>query len=466
MFVGRKKEINELKKRYKSSIFQFVVIYGRRRIGKSFLIKHFIQKTQSVYFVATEQNEKDLLKAFSLSIKEQINNQKEFVGDFTDWEQAFNYLANLASKKRLILVIDEFPYLAKSYPAISSVLQKFIDEKFVNTKLFLILCGSSMSFMEKQVLGYESPLYGRRTAQIKLKQMPYYEAINFFPKWKKEEKLFAYSVCGGVPQYLSLFSKYKNFKDGIMNELLNVDAHLYEEPESLLKQELREPSLYNSILSALARGRNKLNELADATGKSSNLLVNYLKNLISLEIVEKKLPVEENDVKKTIYTIKDNLYVFWYAFIHCYNSLLQVRAPEEVFEKLIKPYFSEYFGKVFEEICIQYLMKKMETGNISELYEHYGHWWGTNPQKRQSEEIDIVMTNKSNILLGECKWQNKPIGLETFFRLEERGNIIRNNRDVCYYLFSKSGFEQSLIEYSKNKKIKLIGIDDLVSISE
>lgn len=463
MFIGREKELQELEKRYKSSGFQFVVIYGRRRIGKSFLIKHFIQKYNSIYFVATEQNERNLLKSFSNSIKEQISKKHDFVGDFNDWEQAFDYLAKISLKIRLIFVIDEYPYLAKSFPAISSILQKVIDERFINSKLFLILCGSSMSFIEKQVLGYESPLYGRRTAQIKLKQMQYYEAIKFFTKWENEEKLLAYSVCGGVPQYLSFFSKYKTLKDAIINELLNVDAHLYEEPESLLKQELREPALYNSILSALAGGKNKLNELADATGKSSNLLVTYLKNLISLEIVDKSLPVEENNVKKTIYKITDNLYGFWYAFIQSYSSILQVRTPEEIFEKKIKPFLPDYFGKIFERICLQYLMKQMEIGNISEFYEHFGSWWGTNPQKRQSEEIDIVMTNKTNILLGECKWQNKLMGLETFYRLEERGNIIRNNRDICYYLFSKSGFEQKLIDYSKNnKKLYLVTVDDLV----
>ena len=434
MFIGREKELNELEKRYKTSDFQFAVIYGRRRIGKSFLIKNFIKKHQSIYFVATEQNERELLKSFSNSIKEQIKLQNEYVGNFENWEEALNFIAKIALKKRLILVIDEYPYLAKSYPAISSILQKVIDEKLLNSKLFLILCGSSMSFIENQVLGYESPLYGRRTSQIKLKQMPYYEAIKFFPHWNNEEKLLGYGVCGGVPQYLSFFSKYSSIKEGIVNEFLNQEAHLYEEPDILLKQELREPALYNTLLNALAKGKNKLKELSNATNKTSNLLIPYLKNLVSLEIIEKKLPVEENNVKKSIYRITDNLYKFWYAFIQDSVSILQVRSPEIVYENKIEPYFSDYFGHIFEEICIQYLMLKMKNGDIREFYEQFGQWWGINPQKRKSEEIDIVMTSKNEILVGECKWLNTSIGKDVYFTLEERSKLIRNNRNICYYL--------------------------------
>ena len=465
MFIGREKELNELEKRYKTSDFQFVVIYGRRRIGKSFLIKNFIKKHPSIYFVATEQNEKELLKSFSNTIKEQLNQKNEIAGNFENWEDALNFVAKVASKKRIILVIDEYPYLAKSFPAISSILQKIIDEKLLKSKLFLILCGSSMSFIEKQVLGYESPLYGRRTSQIKLKQMPYYEAMKFFPKWNKEEKLLVYGVCGGVPQYLSIFSKYSNLKDGIINEFLNPEAHLYEEPDILLKQELREPALYNTTLNALAKGKNKLNELANVTNKTSNMLISYLRNLASLEIIEKKLPIEENNVKKSIYRITDNLYKFWYAFIQDSVSILQVRTPEEVYENKIEPYMPDYFGHIFEEICLQYLMHEMKKGNIKEFYEQFGQWWGTNPQKRKSEEIDIVFSNKSEILVGECKWQNTPIGKEVLFTLEDRGDLIKKNRNICFYLFSKSGFKKDLIELAKIRTdIKLVSIDDLLSV--
>lgn len=225
MFIGRKQELAELERRFNQNGFQFPVIYGRRRVGKTRLIQEFIANKKSIYFMATRQNSKEQLKSFTQTIKEQFFDEKtKYLETFDSWESLFSYIFEISKNERIIFVIDEYPYLAECEKSIQTLIQKFIDNHWKNSELFLILCGSSMSFMEEQVLEYGSPLYGRRTEQLKIHPFPYYESIEFFPNWTLEEKMFAYGVCGGIPLYLEYFSKYENFKDAVLSLVLIVGA--------------------------------------------------------------------------------------------------------------------------------------------------------------------------------------------------------------------------------------------------
>ena len=295
MFIGRTKELSELERRYVQPGFQFPVIYGRRRIGKTRLIQEFIKNKRAVYFMATEQSERELLAGLTQAFKEQLPDARtQYITTFNSWDELFTYISDVASSgNRLVLAIDEYPYLAKAKPDISSILQKIIDNSWSQTELFLILCGSSMSFMEKQVLGEKSPLYGRRTGQLKLTPIPYYEGVRFFPTWTHEEQLLGYGICGGVPKYLELFSLYNSLREAILGEFLLPSGHLIEEPANLMKQELREPAFYNSILSAVAHGATKLNEIAQAVGSDSTSLSFYLNNLRELGIMTQEKPVHD-----------------------------------------------------------------------------------------------------------------------------------------------------------------------------
>ena len=257
--------------------------------------------------------------------------------------------------------------------------------------------------MERQVLSYQSPLYGRRTAQIKLHPLPFYESMRFFPEWKDEEKLLAYGVCGGIPQYLLYLSQYATLEEAVQEEFLSVSGHLQEEPSNLMLQELREPAVYNSILTAIAHGATRLNEIAQAVGKESGQVNFYLSNLKDLEIIEKKKPVEETATRRTIYQIKDNLYRFWYRFIPECTSLIAMGLGKRAWKEKIAPDFPEYFGHIFEDICLQYVQYLVATEKIPELYTQYGSWWGTDPQKHRGEEIDLVCTSDTDVLCGECK---------------------------------------------------------------
>lgn len=463
MFIGRAQELQALETRYQKTGFAFPVIYGRRRIGKTRLIQEFIRNKKAIYFMATEQNAKEQLVNLTAAVKEQFPDERtHLLSSFENFDALFAYLTEISQKERLIFVIDEYPYLAKTVPEISSILQKYIDQFWQNSQLYLILCGSSMSFMERQVLSYQSPLYGRRTAQLKLEPLPYYEAIQFFPDWSDEDKLYAYGICDGIPQYLHYLSQYENLETAVTEELLTSSGHLQEEPENLMLQELREPATYNSILTAIAHGASRQNEISTAVGKDASKLSFYLNNLIDLGIIIKKQPVEEKNKKKNLYQIADNLYRFWYRFIPECSSLIAMGLGRQAWQRRILPHFSEYFGHIFEDICMQYLKYQIAQGHIDILYSNYGSWWGTNPQKRREEEIDIVCSDEHDILCGECKWRNEPIDLSVLATLRERAALIQRNRRVHYALFAKSGFQAPVVDAAKTEDLLLVTPKELL----
>ena len=465
MFIGRTKELSELERRYAQPGFQFPVVYGRRRIGKTRLIQEFIKNKRAVYFMATEQSERELLAGITQALKEQLPDARtQYISAFNSWDELFNYISDVASSTgRLILAIDEYPYLAKANPNISSILQRVIDSLWNKTELFLILCGSSMSFMEKQVLGEKSPLYGRRTGQLKLTPIPYYEGVRFFPAWTHEEQLLGYGICGGIPKYLELFSLYSSLREAILGEFLLPSGHLIEEPANLMKQELREPAFYNSILSAVAHGATKLNEIAQAVGTDSTNLSFYLNNLRELGIMTQEKPVGKGSTRRGRYKISDDMFVFWFRFMPtCYN-LIAMGAGERAYDERIAPHLNEFFGNIFEHICMQYLKLLVTRGTIKELYSEYGRWWGANPLKKREEEIDLVLSNENNLLVGECKWQKVPTNITVLQLLEERAAIIRDGKNLRYVIFSKSGFASELCNLHR-EDLMLVDLEQLLAV--
>ena len=326
MFVGRHQELEQLNQAYQENDFQFTVIYGRRRIGKTSLINEFLKDKKSIYYVALEENAEDNLKRFSDAISIFKNTDQGGKEKFANFEECFKEITHLAQKQRVILVIDEFPYLAKAYPTISSMLQSYIDHEFKETNLFLILCGSSMSFMERQVLGYQSPLYGRRTLALKLEPFKLSEAHEMLPKLSKEDAFIINTVCGGVPQYLSYMSDSMSVADNIKKNFLSKSGRLFDEPNNLLQQELRDPTNYNSIINAIASGASKHSKIAQSAHLQTGPLTTYLNNLIDLGIVEKKLPVTEQKKSKSkniVYRICDGMFRFWYTFVGKQTDLIE-----------------------------------------------------------------------------------------------------------------------------------------------
>ena len=408
MFVGRHQELEQLNQVYQENDFQFTVIYGRRRIGKTSLINEFLKDKKAIYYVALEENAEDNLKRFSDAISIFKNTDQGGKEKFANFEECFKEITRLAQKQRVILVIDEFPYLAKAYPTISSMLQSYIDHEFKETNLFLILCGSSMSFMERQVLGYQSPLYGRRTLALKLEPFKLSEAHEMLPKLSKEDAFIINTVCGGVPQYLSYMSDSMSVADNIKKNFLSKSGRLFDEPNNLLQQELRDPTNYNSIINAIASGASKHSKIAQSAHLQTGPLTTYLNNLIDLGIVEKKLPVTEQKKSKSkniVYRICDGMFRFWYTFVGKQTDLIERGLTDLAWVKVQKG-LSDFMGPEFEKYSQDFMWSQdMNEKIVPNPFIHLGNWWGTDKRTHQQVELDIVgfSDDERDGYFGECK---------------------------------------------------------------
>lgn len=444
MFIGREREVAALDRLYESNKFEFAVIYGRRRVGKTALINHFIDNKEAIYFIGVESNEKQNLENFSKSIIE-YSSGIEAETSFLSFQAALEYVFKLAEKKRFILAIDEYPYVARSSKSLASTLQLLIDKYKDTSKLMLILCGSSMSYMEDEVLAYKSPLYGRRTAQMKIFPFSFDEACRYLKNYSDEDKALAYGIVGGTPQYLLQMDDRLSIEDNIKNTYLNPISFLYEEPTNLLKQEVREPAIYTAIITAIAVGASRMSDISNKVGEDSNICANYLKSLINLGIVKKETPYGEKTSRKSIYSIEDNMFRFWYRFVPNNNSVIMRGAADIVYRR-IEPQLSEYMGAVFEEICKQYLWKLLLDGNSPVEFSELGRWWGNDPIEKKQTEIDIMgEQDKKTALFGECKWTNEKVDLGVLETLIKRSKLF-SYINVHLFLFSRSGFTKGCID--------------------
>ncbi len=465
MFVGRHQELEQLNQAYQENDFQFTVIYGRRRIGKTSLINEFLKDKKSIYYVALEENAEDNLKRFSDAISIFKNTDQGGKEKFANFEECFKEITHLAQKQCVILVIDEFPYLAKAYPTISSMLQSYIDHEFKETNLFLILCGSSMSFMERQVLGYQSPLYGRRTLALKLEPFKLSEAHEMLPKLSKEDAFIINTVCGGVPQYLSYMSDSMSVADNIKKNFLSKSGRLFDEPNNLLQQELRDPTNYNSIINAIASGASKHSKIAQSAHLQTGPLTTYLNNLIDLGIVEKKLPVTEQKKSKSkniVYRICDGMFRFWYTFVGKQTDLIERGLTDLAWVKVQKG-LSDFMGPEFEKYSQDFMWSQdMNEKIVPNPFIHLGNWWGTDKRTHQQVELDIVgfSDDERDGYFGECKWKNEPISRSVLEKLITNSEIFKYPLKH-YYLFSKSGFTDSCQELAKKINCQLFTFEEI-----
>ena len=466
MFVGRKRELDKLNTLYAGDSFEFAVVYGRRRVGKTTLIREFLKDKESVYYMAVEGTKKENLRGLSAAFLMQGKNNApaaESYVEFRDYEAALAYIDLLAGEhRRIVIAIDEYPYLAASYPTISSLVQKHIDECWKDSRLFLILCGSSMSFMEEQVLGYKSPLYGRRTAQFKIRPFTFWEAGEMLKDYSAQDRALLYGVTGGIPEYLSRIDGTKDVHENIIRLFFDESGRLFEEPINLMKQELREPMTYHSIISAIASGASRLNEIATKTGLESGGCSNQLSSLIALQIVKKEVPMTQNaNSRSTLYSLEDSMYLFWYRFVRPNSSSIMCGVGRQIYETVVMPQNDDFMGRIFETICRQYLFLPEIYGKLPFPIGQIGRWWGNNARARRQEEIDLMAISGETVLFGECKWRNEKIGRQVVERLLERGELFQYP-EKYYYIFSKTGFKEETTQYcSEKERVYLISFEEM-----
>ena len=461
MFIGREHELNTLNKLYNSDKFEFAVIYGRCRVGKTALISEFTKDKDTIFFTGVETNAKQNLDNFSRCIME-YNTGIASGASFNSFQMAFEYVFELAKTKRIVLVIDEYPYVACASKSLASTLQLLIDKNKDASKLFLILCGSSMSYMEDHVLAYKAPLYGRRTAQFKINPFEFLEACRYFENFSDEDKALAYGIVGGTPQYLMQLDDKLSIEENIKNTHLNPSSSIFEEPTNLLKQEVREPAIYNAVITAIATGSSKMNEISNKIDEDTSVCATYIKNLITLGIVKKESPYGKKSTRKTIYSIEDNMFHFWYRFVPENTSIISRGAVDLAYSR-IAPELSSYMGSVFEDICKQYLWKLLLEGKCAVNFTDLGRWWGANPKTKSQEEIDIMGTDKDTALFAECKWTNEKVDLGVLETLVERSTLF-NYKRTHFYLFAKAGFTKGCIDRANEMgNVTLVTYEDMLN---
>lgn len=468
MFFCRNNELEMIEDLYKSSKFEFLVLYGRRRVGKTSLLQEFSNRHKTLFFSAQEKN--DALNLEDFSAAEQYYFSSASYGAFSGWENAFKYISDNTKKQKTVIIIDEFSYIVKENPSIKSILQHTIDHSWKNKNIFLILCGSSVSFMKGEVLSKKSPLYGRTTAQYELKSFDYLDSAKFFPNYSNVNKLIAYGILGGIPSYLEAFNSSASIEKNIETQILHDGAFLKEEPQFFLRQELREPSLYNSIFETIAGGATRLNDIATRIHEEATTCSKYLGTLQTIKLVTKCYPCgEKENSKKTIYKITDNYFSFWYHFLFKKKSYYEILGPKDSAAEIMRPEnLNTHLGFIFEGECLEYMIRIAKQNKLPFVPSYYGKWWGTNPERKVTDDIDILMMDekKEKYIFCECKFKNEKFSLEEFETMISRKKIFSNIKKVYFYAFSKSGFSSLVQKYAVENNVTLVTVDDMFDFKQ
>lgn len=452
-FIGRKQELATLEENYQRDA-GFVVIYGRQRVGKTTLITEFIKNKPALYFLATEERENQNMQSFQHQLA--AFTDKEYLRNTIahDWQLLFSLFADHQPDRKKILIIDEFQYLSLVNPAFPSLFQKIWDEILAGKNIMVILCGSYISMMKTQTLSYESPLYGRRTAQIRLYPLTFTELADHYPRKSFQELVSLYAVTGGVPKYLEFFNNHDHdIFTNIKQNILSKNGYLYEEPVFLLEKEVSGPTTYFSILKTVAAGKTRLSEIAASLEMKSTTLAPYLATLIDLHLLERRIPVTEQSPehsKKGRYFIQDSFLRFWFLFVSPNKSELELGKTDIVLER-IKPHFVDRFVSfVYEDICRERFWDLCSQGEISFEPARVGSFW-----ERGDLEIDLVAVSRDakKLFVGECKYyaEGKVMDTDVYADLQKKCRSPDLARyEIVYGLFSATGFTSRLRELAEN----------------
>lgn len=475
MFIGRKSELKFLNDKYHSSKAEFVVLYGRRRVGKTETLSEFFKGKPGLFFSCRQCANAVQLQSFSDALFQLDMPAKQYITCFKDWQDAFASLADISGNDKKVIIIDEFPYMCKNDKSIPSILQNLWDHKLRHANIMLILCGSSMSFIEDEILASKNPLYGRTTGIYKMTPLPFADVKEFCKDYSDEDKIILYSILGGIPHYLQQFNYNLSLEENIKNEILTKGTVLYNEVEFLLHQELRETSIYNSVVEAIALGNVEFNQIFLKTQVEKAKLSVYLKNLMKLGIVEREFPAlsktkERANFNNGEYHLTDSFFRFWYAFAYSNFSELEEGAIDKVWRKNISENLHHFASKAFENISIAYLRKLNRDDKLPFDISSIARWWGKvtmlddeGKLRTTSQEIDIVATDKSekNYIIGECKFTNAPMDMGQFHALKGKHNFKGN---IYYYLFALNGFTDAVKKEAEDSdRIFLITAHDIVT---
>ena len=482
MFIGREAELKFLQDKYTEERGQLIVLYGRRRVGKTETLREFCKDKPHVFFSCTQTTDLVQLRNFSSRMFKENIPAKNYISEFADWEKAFRAVLDLPyGNQKKLLVIDEFPYMCRGNKSIPSILQNLWDAELRDSNVMIILCGSAMSFVEKELLSEKNPLYGRATGIYKMKEMGFYDAIKFFPEYSDRDKVLTYAVLGGIPHYLRQWNPKLSVDENIKRNILTKGCILYSEVEFLLHQELRETPIYNSIIEAVALGNTKLNDISqksllEDTAKTSV----YLKNLMELGIVEREFSVdskikERANTGRGTYRLTDNFFRFWYAFGFANYSQLEDGDVDGVYEYVVKPALHEFASFAFEDVCREFVRMLQKKNELPFRYSKMGRWMGKTTVRdekasdglRTAEtEIDLLCIGKDakEYLVGECKFKGVPFSYSEYLDTLAKLTPLKEKSKFYYALFSESGFDQKILDCAAMNETQLYSLENIVEI--
>ncbi|MDF7665615.1 ATP-binding protein [Bifidobacterium sp. ESL0745] len=474
MFVGREHELETMQRLYESNKFEMIVVYGRRRVGKTALIDQFTSDKRTLYFTATQQSTQLNLTEFTRTAC-RFFDEPESTPTFASWRAAFDFILRRTQREKAegakpyVFVFDEFPYAAQAEPGLPSTLQIAIDHGFKSTGVTMILSGSNEGFMESRVLGGKSPLYGRRTAQIKLKPFDYYDAGKFLPDTPNEERVEYYAAFGGTPYYLAAIDPSASFSDNVKRLMFDQLGLIYDEPMMLLREEMREPALYNSVLQAIANGNSTPKRIAEHAGMEVSSASQYLRTLVDLGLVERKIPFGDNPQKsrKGMYVIADPFFAYWFRFVGPNVDAIERGIGAQAAENnALGEAFFTYVGQQFENICLQWAVRRDGTDDLPFFATQFGKWWGNDPVAKEQTDIDMVAANPTSgqILLGECKWRNSFDESDAIAKLQARTGLVPGfpAEKTQYILFGKREVDKATRKrFEGNGTMRFVSTDDL-----
>lgn len=460
MFVNRTRELQFLEQHYASGQAELLVVYGRRRVGKTDLLRHFCNGKPHIFFVADLGTEENLLSDLTRQISEYFLGDPLLLAPFTTWESAFAYIATQA-KERMVLVLDEFTYLIAGNSAFPSTLQKVWDTQLRAAPILLALSGSYIGMMEQSVLAYRSPLYGRRTGQWRLQPFTIWDARALVPGLSAEALVHVFAILGGMPAYLRQYDTSLALLGNVEQKILARGAFLHDEPRFLLQQELRDSSRHFAILTALANHRTRVNEIAQASGIPVTSVTFYLNTLQEMGLITRLTPATERNPERSrqgIYQIADPFFRFWFRYVYPNRSLLERGETEQV-QRKVEIELEQFTGPVFETICREYVWRLHENGRLGFTPHTVGGWWS------RHDEIDVAAIGEDGCLLGECKWTAKPIGVNILDQLTEKTKAVQRllpETPIRLALFARSGFTLALHERARNENILLVDLSEII----
>jgi len=481
MFVNREQELAFLEERYRSGRAELIVLSGRRRTGKTTLLSRFCTGGESgrekphIFFMGDFGSETMLRQRLSsalLAFETGAGDVESFA--FQTWEAAFEHMAYLARERRVVVVLDEFPYLIRVNAGIPSILQRVWDQSLRHTQIMLILCGSNLSIMRQDVLAYRSPLYGRHTGQWFVKPLLPWDAGRLFPNYNATQRLEAYAVLGGIPAYLEQFDDQRSVMVNIERHLLRPGAMLYEEPRALLASELelREPATYYAILRAIAAGQRGSTSIARAIGKPAATYVQRHLEVLSngLQLIRRHVslgPRPPEPRARGRWQFADPFFAFWFAFVYPHTSLLERGAAQTVMADHVRPRWPAFVGRgAWETACREHIWRLAASGQLGFQPEKVGRWWSA------QAEIDLVAVNyaEKRALLGEAKWMAKKVGMPDLAGLEQKrtawlASVPQEDWDVMYALFGRDFTADLLATARQHDHILLFTVDDVMSAS-